>query len=305
MVEITILMAVYNGASHLHEQMASFAMQTGVTWRLIASDDGSTDDSVAIIDRFAGHYPGQVTRVDGPQRGAGANFLHLLHAVPDDTPLVALSDQDDVWLPEKLSRAARALESAGEGPALYCSRTQICDDALTTTGESRRFPRPASFRNALVQNMAPGNTIVLNRAALDLARAAAAEAGEIVIHDWWLYQLLTGVGGTVIHDPRPGLLYRQHNRNVMGSPAGLRAKLARARMLMRGGYRDWNSTNIAALQGSAHRLTRRNRVTLRSFAQMRDQAVLPRMAWFAKSGIHRQSRIGQAALWVAMLLGRV
>lgn len=305
MAHITILMAVFNGAPHLHEQMTSFAMQNGVTWSLIASDDGSTDNSRAIIEDFASHYPGQVRIIDGPGMGAAENFRHLLRNLPADAEYAAISDQDDVWLPEKLGRAHEALAAADNGPALYCSRVQICDDDLNTAGLSRYFPRPPSFANALVQNMAGGNTIVLNRAAIDLALAADAEAGPIVMHDWWLYQILTGAGGQVIHDRRPGLLYRQHSRNAMGTNAGLMAKLERARLLLRGGFNSWNDTNIRALSASAHRFQLRNRVTLRSFQKMRESKLPLRLAWFAKSGVHRQSRIGQAALWLAVLLRRI
>ena len=309
---VCILMGLYNGAKHLEAQLQSFADQSLIAWDLVAGDDGSADAGPEILRRFAEARAGAghcITLVPGPRRGFAANFLSLIAQSPEEAEWLALSDQDDVWLPGHLARGVAALGGLPAGtPALYCSRTWVVDEDLGNRRLSALFPRPPGFRNALVQNIAAGNTILLNRAAADLARAAAAEAVATpgpAAHDWWLYQLITGVGGTVLHDPEPALLYRQHGENQIGANDGWRARMVRLTMLLEGRFASWNTANIATLEASAHRLTAENRAILQRFAALRLGGLLARLRGFAALGLYRQSRLAQAALWLAVALGRI
>ncbi len=299
---VTILMAVRNGARHLAAQLASIETQTH-PWRLIVSDDGSTDDSRAIVAEFArNHAAGQVRQLDGPRQGPAENFRHLLRALPADARFAAFSDQDDVWLPEKLGRATLALAQA-EAPTIWASRVTICDEDLNPRADSPELRIAPAFSHALVQNLLQGNTMVLNHAALGLLRAADAEAGPIVMHDWWAYQLVTGAGGRVIFDRRPSLLYRQHRENVVGAANRSGASLARLRRMFGHTHRDWSRINLAALRASRHRLTPDAQLILDEFARL--QGSLPqRLSAMRRGGFHRQGRLAQAALWAAALLGR-
>lgn len=304
---ITIAMAVYNGAAHLQEQLASIAAQTHRDWQILAGDDGSEDDSRAILESFAAAYP--LICLNGPKQGGAANFLSLIRRMKDHAPAdswLAFSDQDDIWLPERLSRGISALEVLPVNtPALYCSRLWITD----AKGKNRRLsaprPYPPSFRNALVQNIASGNTILLNAAGARLLQEAAEEIDTLVVHDWWAYQLITGAGGTVIHDDTPTILYRQHGRNQIGANDRLRAHLWRVWKILRGELRRWNDSNIAALSASARRLTPENHVLLLKFAKLRERFIFYRLRGFPKLGFYRQSRIAQAVLWGAMVLGLI
>jgi glycosyltransferase involved in cell wall biosynthesis len=305
--EVAILLALRNGARFLGGQLDSYAAQTGVNWRLIVSDDGSDDAGLHIVADFAADRgSAQISTFPGPRQGLAANFLCLLGLAGPEVPYVALSDQDDVWHPDKLARATTRLAALPAGqPALYCSRTAICDAGLAPLGLSPLFTRPPSFRNALIQNIAGGNTMVLNRAALDLAQAARSEAGKVVVHDWWLYQLITGSGGTVLYDEAPTLLYRQHGGNQIGANASLRARLRRARMVAGGILRHWNDTNIAALRASAHRLTPENRAVLNAFAKGRARPLPERLRTLGWLGLYRQTRGGNASYWCAAAAGLI
>ncbi|PAV69458.1 hypothetical protein WR25_25680 [Diploscapter pachys] len=96
----------------------------------------------------------------------------------------AWCDQDDIWHPEKLARAVTRLSSVPEGvPALYCARTELVDQDGKHLGFSPVYSRSACFRNALVQNIAGGNTMVFNDALMKLLREAGNNA-TIVSHDW-------------------------------------------------------------------------------------------------------------------------
>ncbi len=307
MSRVAILLALYNGARHLGAQLDSFANQIGVDWSLLVSDDGSRDKGPQMVRDFA--KGSAVTLIDGPRRGYAANFLHLIAAVGPDAPAVALSDQDDVWLPQKLARGLAAMEGK-PGPVLYCARTRVVGPELQERGLSPVWPRPFGFANALVQNVAAGNTIMLNRAALDLAQEAirrmqGAASGDIVVHDWWLYQLVSGSGGLVVHDPVPVLLYRQHAGNLIGDNRGVVAKLRRLGMVLSGSFQDWNGRNIKAMQAAGDLLTPDARAVLARFAALRQGNVLDRLLGLGRSGIYRQTVTGQATLWFSALIGRI
>lgn len=301
---VTVLMALYQGERHLREQLDSIAVQTA-PWRLVVGDDGSRDAGPRIVQDFAHDWPGRVELRVGPRRGAAANFMALLAGLPEAPGFAALADQDDVWHPDKLSRALVALESCGDHPTLYCSRVRICDEALQPLGLSRLPVSPPSFRHALVQNLVQGNTVVLNRAAASLARAAAQGAGKVTMHDWWLYQLVIGAGGRVIHDPEPSLLYRQHGANVVGANDGAGARLASLKRMLKGRHRDWSRMNLREMQRLRDRLTPENRHVLDDFAALTGPSTLRRLRALRHGGFYRQGRLSQAALWLAAALGRV
>jgi glycosyltransferase involved in cell wall biosynthesis len=304
---IAILLASYNGAANLRAQLDSFCAQTLAAALLIVSDDGSTDASRAILAEFAARHPElPLQLIEGPQRGAAQNFLHLLRAVPAEIDMVAISDQDDVWLPEKLARGAAAL--AGQDwavPALSTGTSWVCDADLHRQGRLPVPARPPGFRNALVQNIAGGNTMMLNRAGLEVLQAASHEARKLVVHDWWIYQIIAGVGGTVTFDPEPVLLYRQHGGNLIGANHGFAAKKRRLQLLLIGRFRRWNTINIKALTASAHRFTAQNRQILQDFARLRRLALLPRLRLLRQLGLYRQGLAGNLSLWLAALLGKI
>lgn len=305
---VAILLASCNGAALLREQLDSLATQTYRPGLILVSDDGSTDGTCDIVRSFAAAHPDlDVVLRDGPRRGAAQNFLSLLRHVPDEVDIAAFSDQDDVWLPEKLARgvaALGALDGARE-VALYCGRSWECDAQLSRKSLSRGLLRPACFRHALVQNVAAGNTMMMNRATLDLVQAISGETGPVVVHDWWLYQVVSGVGGRVIFDPEPLLLYRQHDRNLIGANRGAKAKGRRLRMMLSGEFRTWNNINIRALRAVRHRLTPENRHVLDTFAEGRNGPVLTRLATLRRTGLYRQGIQGRASLWLAALLRRM
>ncbi|WP_289043983.1 glycosyltransferase family 2 protein [uncultured Aliiroseovarius sp.] len=305
---VAILLATYNGGQLLKEQLASIASQHHDNWSLIVSDDCSLDDTRTVLKEFAteGH---PVTILDGPQKGAAANFMSLLRRFSDHAPddaWVAFCDQDDVWLPEKLARSVRALEELDNArPALYCSRTWITDHALGDRRLSVPRPRPLSFRNALVQNVASGNTILLNAAATKLVGDVSASTPEVVVHDWWTYQILAGVGGNLVHDDEPTLLYRQHHGNEIGANDNAQAKWARMRMLLSGHFAEWNRVNAKALAASAHLFLPENRALLEDFDRILNMR--RRHSWriLRKMKLYRQTKASTAALWFALIMRRM
>lgn len=304
---VAVLLAHYNGAELLGEQLQSLGAQTHRDWSLILSDDGSSDDWSGKVADFAASEPGRrVWVVNGPRRGYAQNFLSLACAAGPGVPFAAFSDQDDVWLPDKLERALAALAYVAPGvPALYCSRTMVCDHDLVPIGLSPFFGKSPGFRNALVQSIGGGNTMVLNRAALDLLQDTARHATGIVSHDWWTYQIVSGSGGRVIYDMEPSLLYRQHGANLIGANASWRARWKRLRQLLQGQFREWSAANASALAASGHWLTEDAGEVLAAFDTVRNGPLLQRLAALKRSGLYRQTPQGQIALWLAAMLGKL
>jgi len=291
-------MATFNAARHLDAQLASFAGQDHADWRLLASDDGSRDDTRARLAQFAARMPQPVVLRDGPQRGFAANFLSLIAA---GTGWAALSDQDDVWHADRLSRGLTALAARDpDRPALWCSATMLVDDRLRPLGPSR-VHRHFGFRNALVQNVVAGNTILMNPAARALL--AAAGTPDVPYHDWWCYLLVSGAGGDIVYDPEPCLLYRQHGGNVQGENRSLSASLGRAAGFANGTWRGWFDRNMIALQARRDLLDEAARRTVETYVTQTGRPPFARARALWHTGAYRQGRLDTVALYAGSLAG--
>lgn len=303
---VTLLMGVYNGAVHLPAQLHSIAAQKHQKWHLTCSDDLSTDASLGILAQFAQDHPGQVDLVKGPQQGFAANYFQMIRNLPADIGVVGFADQDDIWTPDKVSRGLEALRQQGTAPTLYCGRRWDWFPESDLKIATKPPAHPCSFRNALIENIAFGNTILLNLAAAQLARTAAQRTRRSYAHDWWLYLLITGAGGKVVFDPGPpSLLYRQHRQNAVGAGRGIAAQIRRKRAVLQGSFADHINENLHALFQVRDLLTPTNRKTLDQFATARGQSLLPRLAGLRRAAPYRQSRIASLGFWGAASLGRI
>jgi glycosyltransferase involved in cell wall biosynthesis len=307
---VHILLATYRGERYLGEQLASIAAQTHAAWTLLISDDNSNDRTLGICHEFAERRPPhQVRVVTGPRQHSTANFLHLTRAIAGfaESDLFAFCDQDDVWLPEKLARAVAALQAAPlreQQPALYCARTRLVDHRLKPLGTSALPARPLGFGNALLQNVASGNSMVFNAPLLRLLRRV--DPAHSVLHDWTAYQAVTGCGGWVSFDPEPCLLYRQHDANLIGSQGRSWDKVQRMGLLFKGQYRVWGDQTEAAMKDIKEHLSPEGQRLLRNFQHMRRQPhFAARLRAGASSGLWRQTRSGRASFWLGLALNRM
>jgi glycosyltransferase involved in cell wall biosynthesis len=302
---VAVLLATLNGERYLNAQLHSLEAQDLDRLDIYASDDGSTDGTPAILRAWRSRWrKGTFEIAEGPKAGFAENFRSLLQLARPDATHYAFCDQDDVWDSDKLQVAIGALERVRGRPGLYCSRTRLIDDRGLEIGLSPLFDRTPTFRNAIVQSLAGGNTMVLNRAGFELAAESARRTG-FVSHDWWCYQLLSGAGGHVHYDPTPHLGYRQHMANTVGNNMGLAAKLHRLRMLLSGRFTSWNSANLASLEQCSDLLSEEARVTLQDFREVRAASRLAAVRALWQSGIYRQTLAGDLSLSVATILGKV
>lgn len=303
---VAILLCTFNGARFLPQQLASYEAQDFTGWRLFASDDGSQDATLALLQDFQKKHGADKVQIrHGPCRGFVANFLSLICDPAVQGAYYALSDQDDVWNGDKLSRALRFLgDVPADEPVVYCSRTRLIDEQGGEIGLSTFYRRAPHFRNALAQSLAGGNTMVLNEKVRQLLMRAGPDV-KIPSHDWWIYLAITAVGGKAIYDSAPTVSYRMHSRNVIGSNDTAGAQMVRARLLWQGRFKSWADMNLAALERIENLMTDDNRRTFDLFRRSRKRGMVARVCGLVRSGIYRQSRLGDIGLLAAAIAGRI
>lgn len=302
---VHILLATYNGAKHLPEQLESLARQTHWDWTLLVSDDGSSDETLHIVEQFSKRMAQKVQVLHGPCLGSSTrNFFHLIQQAPTNAPqdLYAFCDQDDVWHDNKLERAVHWHALQSHPVRLYCGRTQLVNEQLQPIGLSRGIQRPPSFGNALVQNIASGNTMVFSHDVLLAQQRIRPE--HSVWHDWTTYLVTTALGGMVTFEDLPSLLYRQHADNVIGSNDGLIAQFRRLQPLFQGCYKNWTDTNILAVEDL------QSRPTLEALSIKDEFTALRVLAWpwnrinaWKKTAVRRQTAWANFTLALGLLLG--
>jgi len=305
---VFIALATFNGAAFLREQLDSIAAQDHAAWVLLWRDDGSSDATVAVLREFAAGRPqGQVTEVPGPagRIGAAASFMVLLCEAarrmgPGDG--FAFADQDDVWLPGKLSRAvARVSACDPVVPTLYSARQMLVDARLRHLAMSMPVRPPPGFPASLTQNLATGCTVLMNRAAALLVAASRRPPG--CQHDWWAYIVVTGAGGRFLIDDEAVVLYRQHPGNLVGAPRSMPrravAALRRGPALFMGLLRQ----NVAALEAQSHLLTPAAREEVRALGAALRGGVVQRARALRRPGLRRQTWAEQAVFRLWFMFG--
>jgi glycosyltransferase involved in cell wall biosynthesis len=303
---VNILLGVRNGAQFLTEQMTSFLAQDYVNWVIWASDDGSTDTSIQILQKFQRELgPDRLHILDGPKQGFAANFLSLINNPDMRGDYFAFADQDDIWEASKLSRAVLQLEKMSMvKPLLYCSRSRTVSADNQELGCSPLYTKAPNFQNALVQNIAAGNTMVFNaQARRDIT--AVTQHFAVVYHDWWVYIVVTALGGDVYYDDYLSLRYRQHGNNQIGANTGWLSKLFRIKLMLQGRFKGWNATHVTAIEKFSSRLSPESKKCFDHFREARTQKLFPRVAGILKSGVYRQTFLGNLGLLAATLLNRI
>ena len=300
--KVAILMATYNGAEFIREQIESILNQQDVEVCFYISDDGSTDETLNILEYYFKNYPHQFKKLFHVQYHHPAkNFLSLLNKISIKYDYYAFSDQDDVWLDDKLKTA---INKINEGHALYCGRTENVNHKLQSFGYSPLFTFPPSFKNAIVQSIAGSNTMVFNQEVLDLLKQSFDY--KVPMHDWWTYLLTTFAGYSVYYDPIPKVLYRQHRYNFNGSNLGIRNQLKRIFFGLLGRYQYWNNLNEKNLMSYINLGTRENLKTFYQFQFLRKKSnfINFNLDYINRIGVYRQTLFGNWMLKLSLLLKR-
>lgn len=294
MKTIQILMSTYNGEKYLKEQLESILTQDceqfgKAALTLKVRDDGSQDGTQQILQQYAEKYPEIISWYQGENIGVIGSFFDLMKQA-DVCDYYAFADQDDYWMPEKLTRGIEKLEGLSEDkPLLYCCRPKLVDAQLHTIESNiDRPPMRPSFENAMIENIATGCTEIFNRNLYVLVIKQLPEF--TVMHDWWLYLTATCFG-EMVYDETSYICYRQHGGNVLGTKTShmdeLKMRLKR--------YKK-NRGNISRQLGELVRIfgqefPENEKLLLAKEMIQVKSSFWGRVRFFKKAGIYRQRKM--------------
>lgn len=217
--EVEILMATYNGAAYIEDQIRSIQAQTFRNWKMVIHDDGSTDETITIVADFC-KQDHRITILSDEVKGLGAagNFLHLLaHARAD---IVMLCDQDDIWFPDKIEKLLPSV-SASSGPTLVYANAHYFDkDGVIERQVTRLHPNALNsllFMNAGIQ----GCSMMINGALIQLLNR---QPEQVAMHDH-LLTLCAICFGKIRYVDEVLMLYRQHRNNATAHHVSRRKQL--------------------------------------------------------------------------------
>lgn len=220
---IAILMATYNGALYLREQIDSILSQTYGKWHLYVHDDGSTDSTLMILEEYASAYDDRITILKYPKTGNSCNnFMSLLKRVKANYYM--FTDQDDVWHVDKIELSYKSMISA---EAKYPSKPIVVHSDLQVVNKDLKLLHSSFLKyNGIeqnkikkyedyIQNVVTGNTMLINEYAKDVSLTQSY--AHATMHDAWITLRTIAEGGLRIFIDKPLVDYRQHDSNVLGA----------------------------------------------------------------------------------------
>ena len=236
---VLVLLASWQGRDWIPAQIASILAQRGVAVHLLVSDDQSSDGTAALVQALgASDERVRLLASESASGSAGANFRRLFRAAGlDGFDFVALADQDDLWLPDKLAHAVRRLRDAC-ADGYSSAATAFWPDGRERLLAQQPHQRAADF---LFEGAGQGCTFVVTadlfRAVQDFCRTHAAQADALHYHDWLIYLLARTLRRTWLFDAESRIRYRQHAANEIGARGGLGAIQHRLARIRDGWYR--------------------------------------------------------------------
>lgn len=229
MSQTAIILAAYNSEQYIGEQIDSILRSKNQNFHIFAFDDGSTDHTIEILNRYTEKVPKRVSVDRNPQNlGYVKNFLCGLREIAiktkqTETQYFMFCDHDDVWHEDKISvtlaRMKQMEERYGkEVPAMVFTDASVVNRELESISpsfmrNSHLNPRKTDLAHLLMENKCIGCTIMMNRALVELLQDIPEQAR---FHDWWM-ALLAASFGHISFLAKSTLDYRQHGDNEVGS----------------------------------------------------------------------------------------
>ena len=214
-MRVNILMSTYNGEKFVAEQVESIQKQTYTDWHLLIRDDGSTDKTCEILADFVS-TDSRIKLIRAENVGVIKSF-HELVKNNLDADFYFFADQDDYWLPEKLTvMLEEANKHDNRKPIMYYTDLKVTDKALKVTSQSMIRSQSGHANTRLVQelteNTVTGGASMINHELAQLWQTT----NDVIMHDWYL-ALVAAALGELIYIDQPTHLYRQHDTNVLGA----------------------------------------------------------------------------------------
>ncbi|GHA39821.1 glycosyltransferase family 2 protein [Photobacterium aphoticum] len=302
---IDIVLATYNGEQFLEEQIQSIQNCVGYAnrvSRLIVVDDGSTDQTKAIVERLQTDSKIEWHLNQTGKKGAKNNFEFGLYITTAE--YIMLSDQDDVWQSQRIEDSFHQISSLAQSkPALVFSDKEVVDESLNTISDSFFAFRGmatdwhTSLEQLIQQNVASGCTMMFNRALLEQALPIAEDA---FMHDWWLI-LVARVTGEVRFIEKPLIRYRQHDFNTIGAKSYSWSHLLKNFQphLAKFAKQFWQIAAQAEVLSSRFKHKELDEI---AFTKIRTVGYLKRLSMFISGDVRQHNRKGQLALLMTLLM---
>lgn len=294
--KVQVLLSAYQGCAFLQEQLDSIRNQDWPRVSLLVRDDGSRDETASMLESYQKEHPEfEMKVIRGENRGVLGSFMALVEASDPEASFYAFADQDDVWMPGKISRGVKLLQESGK---LFYAGSYIPTDDKMQPLQEKADTRKPGFGNALVENIAIGCTIVFGQEMKRLILAAPWQ--EAAIHDWWFYLVAEAFDG-IVFDEVPYLYYRQHSGNVIGSKGSLWAKW-RSRVRRFSAWKEDVMRQARLLQTFyGDSMPSEKQALLKEFLSFRDLPIGKRAAYIRRRRVWRQHGLDGFLLDILLL----
>lgn len=246
-MKLVVLMSTYNGEKYLKEQLDSLINQELKPTKILIRDDGSSDDTLNILEDYASKY-NFIEYYNGKNLGPAKSFFDLINKA-QGYDYYALCDQDDVWFVDKLSSAISKLQNEDKNiPLLYAGRFILTDEKLKPLkSEISKLYSFTDFSHSLIYHTAPGCTFVFNDEARKQIIKYDVEKEYVVIHDAIIHKVVT-MFGKMILDNEPHMYYRQHSNNAIGLTANKPKEfMERIKHFVSGDIKNYRSNTAKSL----------------------------------------------------------
>jgi glycosyltransferase involved in cell wall biosynthesis len=274
--KVTVLLTTFNGVRFLDEQLTSLFYQQGVDIEVMVNDDGSTDGTIEILEHW--RAKGLIVSISQSRAlGATRAFLTLLQSC-DEKEFVAFCDQDDVWDISKLALQANSLDEST--PMMSTCLRLYIDESGEVIGKSKNLRELPSFVNSCFENIAPGNTVLLNNSAIKVINSL--QNPPVVHYDSWIY-LLISTFGKVDFTPSYFVRYRIHLNNSVGLR---KQSFARMRKSLKN-YLEQQTFLLDEKYESLSENHRKHLIAISTF--VREKNLRKRLSLFPKLKIGRQA----------------
>ena len=301
--KIMVMMSTYNGEKHLREQIDSILNQkTNCEVYLRIRDDGSKDYTCNIIDEYIEKNPGRVELIRGENLGYNGSFFSLIQCA-EGYDYYSISDQDDVWLPNKLQIACDSIDRVKEDiPILYASTSYLVHNDLVPYGNTRKKEREMAMYNTIIQNICPGHTQVMNNRLLELLKGDI-DTSRIYVYDSWI-QNVANLYGKIVFDNESHTYYRQYEGNQLGSGVGRVGQLLVSikRIDTNDGHKYRRQIEYFQEQYIEKIIEKGFDVEINSFLSAKSFS--QKLRYVIKSKLYRQGRLETIAFRCAVVLGK-
>lgn len=303
---VAILMATYNGARYIREQLMSIKSQTVQDWNLYIRDDGSSDGTMDIIREFC-ISDNRIHLFEDSELHLGpkASFMKLLASISAE--IYFFSDQDDVWNANKIELTIARFHQYNDNavndvPVLVHTNLSVVDQdlkVLITTSHKKNIS--SNLQVLLPANNVTGCTMAINQKLKEAALNPNLK--NIVMHDWWLAICAASLGKIYfIQDST--ILYRQHDSNQVGTDRNFFDKIRRAS----GSKKELKNFNSSITQAKelllkhGHHMSADARNIIRAYIRLLDVSVRQRFNIFVKYKFRKNSLLGSVRFWIIILL---